>query len=322
MTTSQAAWLAQAARLFLAARGNDRFVKVRPIGRLLQAWHAARAIAPDTIAAPDIDVDTGLPPWTVWSTLLAEHDIGTELGGAAPSAEVIVGDDARSRLKRREAGARTLATAKALDLEEGRVDVRSLLQDVTFVYPVLDVKNSALLTMTLDRVTSSGLFVRLSADVGVPVKGSTGGNTGIVIDDDRAELNDALIERLSRSIHLPAPAAAVQLAALKGVTVVRLTRGVIGPCHIDGRGKALSAIADGGAMLVMSFEELAHDVKGHSDNDVFAVDDLEKIMRALPEDLRALRAFRDSRVIATAEVAERVRALAAQRNKQTVVTAC
>ena len=44
-------WLSAYAAVFGAARGNDRFVKVRAVGKLLSAWVAARAISPDTIAA-------------------------------------------------------------------------------------------------------------------------------------------------------------------------------------------------------------------------------------------------------------------------------
>ena len=56
-------WFSTARRLFDAARGNDRFVKVRAVQKLLQAWQQAWRLSPDTITAPVVDEATGLPTW-------------------------------------------------------------------------------------------------------------------------------------------------------------------------------------------------------------------------------------------------------------------
>jgi len=304
------AWLDVVARLFLAARGNDRFVKVRPIGRLLAAWRDARRASPESIPRPHVDAATGLVPWTTWSPVLAEAELGTQIA-APPSDEELVGDGPRARLKRRERAAHALANASVsraqpLGLEDGRVDVRSIAKD------------SAALTLCVDRVTASGLIVRLSADVTLAVSAGA----GIVVDDDRAKATAPVMERLGRSVQLPAPAVAVQLAALGGVRVTRVTRGVIGPCRAQNVGALLAPYATNAtdACLVLSFEELALDVAAHNDNDAFATDDLSALMRALPGELSALRAFRDARVITTPAAAATVRSLAARRGTKTVIT--
>lgn len=305
-----AAWFGTAVSLFDAARGNDRFVKVRAVRHLLAAWQEAWRLSPETIAAPAIDEATGLPPWAVWADILAEQRLGATLPPAPQDAVTGVhGSDARGRLRRREAAARLLAGVSPLPLEAGRVDVRRV------------EGSRACVTLTLDRVSAAGLLVRLSADVTVTVRGGKG---GIVVDDDRARAAAPLIAVLERSAALPAPAVAVQLvasAAAADVVVQRVTRGVIGPASMQGQGTVLrpQAGADG-ALLALSFEELHDEVAAVSDNDVFATDDLHDLWAALPAELRGLKVFRDSRVVATTTAAVRVAALAKARGTKTVIT--
>jgi hypothetical protein len=309
-------WLHVAARLCSAARGNDRFVGVRPLGRLMSAWAAAQTTSPLTTTEPILDAQTGLPLHAVWTDLMSEHRIGKSLApasapGPAPLADVEDArrDDARTRLYRREAAARILAAAPPLTLVEGRVEVRRVdADDVT-------------VALCLDRV-ASGLFVRLSADVVLPLR-TRGESSGIVVDDDRARAAAPLLELLGRSVQLPAPAIAVQLAALGELRLLRLSRGVVGPMSVRGQGAALSMYAgDDGALLALSFEELSVPDDGHAtivDNDVFATGDLQPLMGALPASLAHLRAFRDARVVATAPAAARVRDAAVRRGLQTVI---
>jgi hypothetical protein len=302
-----AAWFTTAVRLFDSARGNDRFVKVRAVQKLLSAWQEAWTLSPDTVAAPTVDEATGLPPWAVWADVLAEQRQGQSLPPSPPVPSATRGDDARARLRRREAAARVLARVPPLPLEAGRVDVRRV------------DGARALVTITLDRVSAAGLLVRLSADVTVTARGKKG---GIVVDDDRARAAAPLVAVLERSAALPAPAVAVQLAgASDDVVVERVTRGVIGPASLAGRGTALAPYAgDDGALLVLSFEELHGEVATVSDNDVFATDDLHGLWSALPTELRGLKVFRDARVVATPTAAARVAALATRRGTKTVIT--
>lgn len=315
--TGPGSWLHVAARLCNAARGNDRFVGVRPLGRLMSAWAAASTIAPLTTTVPGLDVQTGLPRHSVWTDLMSEHSIGTSLGPStapepAPLADVEAAhrDDARTRLHRRESAARLLAGAPPLTLVEGRVDVRRVDAD------------AVTLALCLDRV-ASGLLVRLSADVVLPLRNTARGHSGIVVDDDRARAAAPLLELLGRSVQLPAPAIAVQLAALGDLRLLRLSRGVVGPMSVHGQGAALSMYAgDDGALLALSFEELSVPDDGQAtivDNDVFATDDLQPLMGALPASLVHLRAFRDARVVATAPAAARVRDAARRRGRQPVI---
>jgi hypothetical protein len=309
-------WLHVAARLCSAARGNDRFVGVRPLGRLMSAWAAAQTTSPLTTTVPTLDAQTGLPLHAVWTDLMSEHRIGKSLGPAtapapAPLADVEDArrDDARTRLYRREAAARILAAAPPLTLVEGRVEVRRVdADDVT-------------VALSLDRV-ASGLFVRLSADVVLPLR-TRGESSGIVVDDDRARAAAPLLALLGRSVQLPAPAIAVQVAALGELRLLRLSRGVVGPMSVHGQGAALSMYAgDDGALLALSFEELSVPDDGQPtivDNDVFATGDLKPLMGALPASLAHLRAFRDARVVATAPAAARVRDAAVRRGLQTVI---
>lgn len=310
-------WLPVAARLCSAARGNDRFVGVRPLGRLMSAWAAAQTTSPLTTTVPTLDAQTGLPLHAVWTDLMSEHRIGKSLGPAtapapAPLADVEAAhrDDARTRLHRREAAARILAAAPPLTLVEGRVEVRRVDADAVTV------------ALCLDRV-ASGLFVRVSADVVLPLRTTSGGSSGIVIDDDRARAAAPLLELLGRSVQLPAPAIAVQLAALGDLRLLRLSRGVVGPMSVHGQGAALAMYAgDDGALLALSLEELSVPDDGQAtivDNDVFATDDLQPLMGALPASLAHLRAFRDARVVATAPAAVRVRDAARRRGLQTVI---
>ena len=309
-------WLHVAARLCSAARGNDRFVGVRPLGRLMSAWAAAQTTSPLTTTVPTLDAQTGLPLHAVWTDLMSEHRIGKSLGPAtapapAPLADVEDArrDDARTRLHRREAAARILAAAPPLTLVEGRVEVRRVDADAVTV------------ALCLDRV-ASGLFVRLSADVVLPLR-TRGESSGIVVDDDRARAAAPLLALLGRSVQLPAPAIAVQVAALGELRLLRLSRGVVGPMSVHGQGAALSMYAgDDGALLALSFEELSVPDDGQPtivDNDVFATGDLKPLMGALPASLAHLRAFRDARVVATAPAAARVRDAAVRRGLQTVI---
>ena len=309
-------WLHVAARLCSAARGNDRFVGVRPLGRLMSAWAAAQTTSPLTTTVPTLDAQTGLPLHAVWTDLMSEHRIGKSLGPAtapapAPLADVEDArrDDARTRLHRREAAARILAAAPPLTLVEGRVEVRRVDADAVTV------------ALCLDRV-ASGLFVRLSADVVLPLH-TRGESSGIVVDDDRARAAAPLLALLGRSVQLPAPAIAVQVAALGELRLLRLSRGVVGPMSVHGQGAALSMYAgDDGALLALSFEELSVPDDGQPtivDNDVFATGDLKPLMGALPASLALLRASRDARVVATAPAAAGVREAAVRRGLQTVI---
>lgn len=304
-------WFDQALRLLEAARGNDRFVKVRAVRQLWSAWQRAWRLSPETVAAPDVDEGTGMPPWAVQAEVLAEQRLGLTLppsgSGDVVDEAALRGDDARSRLRRREAAARILASASSFQLEAGRVEVRRV------------EGRRALVTLTLDRIGATGLFVRVGADVSVVVDGAA---RGIMVDDDRARATAPLIAVLERSAALPAPALAVQLAASGGdVVVERVTRGVVGPMSVRGRGRALGPFAgDDGGVLVLSVEELHADVADNADNDVFAGDDLQTLWQALPTELRGLKVFRDARVVATPSAAERVKALAARRGMKTVVT--
>lgn len=301
------AWFGAALRLLDAARGNDRFVKVRALRLLWSAWQRAFALSPETVPAPVLDDGTGMPPWATWAEVLAEQRLGAALPPReVPDPTALVGDGAKARLRRREAAARVLAAVPPLPLETGRVDVRRV------------EGRRALVTLTLDRIGATGLFVRVGADVSVVVDGAA---RGIMVDDDRARAAAPLIAVLERSAALPAPALAVQLAASGGdVVVERVTRGVVGPLSVAGRGRALGALAgaDGG-VLAMSVEELHGDVAENADNDVFAGDELQTLWQALPTELRGLKVFRDARVVATAAAAARVRALADRRGMKTVI---
>jgi hypothetical protein len=301
------AWFAASLRLLDAARGNDRFIKVRALRHLWSAWQRAVSLSPETVPSPVVDEHTGLPPWSTWAEVMAEQRLGATLPPADIDEAGLVGDGARARLRRREAAARLLAAVPPLPLESGRVEVRRLEGRRAFV------------TLTLDRIGATGLFVRVGADVSVVVDGAA---RSIVVEDDRARVTAPLVAVLERSAALPAPALAVQLAA-SGVDVVveRVTRGVVGPMSVAARGRGLQDLAgaDGG-VLVMSFEELHAEVAENADNDVFAGDDLQTLWQALPPSLRGLKVFRDARVVATPTAAERVRALAARRGTKTVVT--
>ena len=306
-------WLAVAATLCSAARGNDRFVTVRPLGRLLSAWSTARTLSPTTMTAPTLDVHTGLPHRSVWSDLMGEHRIGAALPPSSMAATPVdlEGDHARARLHRREAAARTLAKAPPLTLVEGRVDVRRVDHD------------SVTVAVILDRVVS-GLLVRVSADVVLPPGSAARGSSGIRVDDDRAHVAAPLLDLLGRCVHLPAPAIAVQLAALGDVRLLRLSRGVVGPMSVNGQGSALAGYSvDNGAVLALSMEELAEAggaEGGDHDNDVFATDDLRQLQKAMPSALAHLRVVRDARVVATATAAALVRDAARRRDLQTVIT--
>lgn len=301
------AWFAASLRLLDAARGNDRFVRVRALRQLWAAWQRAARVSPETVPAPLVDESTGMPPWSTWAEVLAEQRLGANLPPGDDVGDALAGDGARARLRRREAAARLLAAVPPLPLETGRVEVRRV------------EGRRALVTLTLDRIGATGLFVRVGADVSVVVDGAA---RSIMVDDDRARVAAPLVAVLERSAALPAPALAVQLAASgDDVIVERVTRGVVGPLSVAGRGRALQDLAgDDGGVLVMSLEELHAEVADNADNDVFAGDDLQTLWQALPPALRSLKVFRDARVVATPTAAERIRSLAARRGTRTVVT--
>jgi hypothetical protein len=302
------AWFDVALRLLEGARGNDRFVKVRSVPPLR------------------LDPQTGLPPWSTWAELSAEQRAGASLTAtshSSPDATPLTTTpttvrlpaphnddltDARARLRRREAAARLLAAAPPLSLEPGRVEVRRILGD------------RAQVTVVLDRIEAAGLLVRVSADLSV---GTHGGHSGrrIAVDDEEARVNAAFLAVLQRSMGLPAPAIAVQLAASDGdVVVERVSRGVVGPLRAAAMGPALLPLATNDALLVLSLEELHGESHEVVDNDVFATDELITLWQALPKELRRLTLFRDARVVATAGAGNAVRALSSARKKKTVVT--
>jgi hypothetical protein len=320
------AWFDVALRLLEGARGNDRFVKVRSMRPLWTAWREALRLSPESVPPLRLDPQTGLPPWSTWAELSAEQRAGASLTAtshsspaATPRTTTPIADrlpapqnddvtDARARLRRREAAARLLAAAPPLLLEPGRVEVRRILGD------------RAQVTVILDRIEAAGLLVRVSADLSV---GAHGGHSGrrIAVDDEEARANAAFLAVLQRSMGLPAPAIAVQLASCDGdVVVERISRGVVGPLRAGGRGPMPLQLETNDAMLVLSIEELSGEHGDVVDNDVFATDDARALWHALPKDLRRLSLFRDARVVATAEAATRVRAFSTVRQKKTVVT--
>lgn len=311
------AWFSTALRLVDAARGNDRFVKVRAVRPLWAAWHDALQRSPESIPPLRLDRRTGLPPWSTWAELSAEQRLGASLVAASTtrgSATTAVDaqtatravSDARDRLHRREAAARALASVPALPLEPGRVEVRRV------------DGARAQVTLLIDRIDASGLLVRVRADVTVDVRRTSG---GIAVRDDEAQATAAFVTILERSVGLPAAAIAVQLASSgDDVVVERVSRGVVGPLRAAAMGPALLPLATNDALLVLSLEELhgeSHDVV---DNDVFATDELITLWHALPKELRRLTLFRDARVVATAGAGNAVRALSSARKKKTVVT--
>ncbi len=304
------AWLGAYAAAFAAARGNDRFVKVRAVAQLLAAWQKARAISPDTVAVPRVDDDTGMVPWAVLADVISEADMGRSLGPAQSSssfasAAPAEAGSARERLRRREDAARALGAHPPLPLVDGAVVLRR------------HVGERAEVLLTLDRVTASGLLVRLSAELSLARDQSA-----LVVSGDVVSATSGLLSTLERAAQLPAPAVAVQLAGHADVELLRLTRGVIGPARVLGRGARFADIAgDDDVLLVMGFEELGADIATVADNDVFADDDLGALMRALPERLKDLGAFRDARIYASACAAARINAVAAGSGKKPVISA-
>jgi hypothetical protein len=306
-------WLGAFAAALRTARGNDRFVKVRAFFQLISAWHAARAISPDTIAAARVDADTGMVPWSALADIMSEAAMGRSLGPPTTSSPGAVdgatshgapSTQARERLRRREDAARALGAAPPLPLVDGTVTLRRHVGDQSEVL------------LTLDRITASGLLVRLSAELLLPRD-----QGDVVVRGDAARATGPLLSTLERAAQLPAPAIAVQLAGHADVGLLRLTRGVIGPARVAGVGARLNAYGgDDDAIVVMGFEELAADITATTDNDVFADDDLGALLSALPGRLQHLRGFRDARVIATAGAAARVQARADAKGVKPVIT--
>lgn len=287
------------AKAFAGARGNDRFVKTRPLSTLTSAWAAALALSPTSVPSPSLDPSSGMVPWLSWAALLAERDLGKSVlpSPVPPSTE----NDARARLWKRETAAKLLANAPPLSLLDVEIAVRR-------VEPT-----RSLLTLVLDRASAEGLFVRVTVDAWVNVS-----KDGVVVHNDRATASRALQDVLSLASQLPAPALLVRASTLPGIVVERLSRGVIGPAIHAARADGFDAAGDAFA-LVVSSEELAGDIAVTVDNDVFADDDLGAVVDALPKPLAHFRCFRDAKVVATSTLAAQVAARAKQRQTKTVV---
>lgn len=303
-------YLGRLAAALHGARGNDRFPQTRALSNLVKAWRTSLSMSPSSIPPPLVDAGSGLPPWLSWAALLAEREMGASVAprtaAEAPpttlAGAVAGGDDARSRLRRREQAAALLFTAPAAPLLEVNVAVRRV------------ATGKALLTLVLDRAFASGRFVRIAIDAWVSVKSEN----GVVVDDDHVSASADLKELLSLASHLPAPALLVRAAALPGVDVERISRGVVGPCHSRFGGPALTHVDDPFALIIAS-EDVSKDIAVSVDNDAFADDDFAGLMAALPVSLSGWRAFRDAKVVATTTTAPALRARAVARGKQTVI---
>ncbi len=296
------------AKAFAGARGNDRFVKTRPLSTLTSAWAAALALSPTSVPSPSLDPLSGMVPWLSWAALLAERDLGKSVfpSPSPPSSE----NDARARLWKRETAAKLLANAPPLSLLDVEIAVRR-------VEPT-----RSLLTLVLDRASAEGLFVRVTVDAWLDVTAKD----GVLVHNDRATASRALQDVLSLASQLPAPALLVRASTLPGIVVERLSRGVIGPA-IHAERAAGFDVAAGAFALVVSSEELAGDIAVTVDNDVFADPaesggagcDLGAVVDALPKPLARFKCFRDAKVVATSTLAAQVKQRAQQRKKKTVV---
>ncbi len=188
--------------------------------------------------------------------------------------------------------------------------------------------HTAWFTVVLDKLGSSGLFVRFTVDLAQT--DSVWNRPLLRLDEDAARHTEPLRSLVFRFASLDAELTFLKLASLDGIEVERVVKGTVGPVLFAGQGGSgpmgeLMAEHGRGFVAAFPLDMAACDLEEDRDNDPLA----DLMARSLSEEGRAeyeqtrermgYRVFKDRKFVVSANLEEPLRSLCDRASTRNII---
>jgi hypothetical protein len=262
------AYLDAMQRIMRGARLNTYYPDARAVGAHLHAMHPARhrGIYPGV----DIDARTGLPTYKEWTRVQTDVALASDqlhqLGDRRELAR-------KAEQRPDSVFARQLAKHDYYSAIEGIPT--ATLGDMTVKLRRIERDTStAHFNVILDKLDSSGLFLRYSIDLSQ--QGAQWRGAVRVEDGDIARQSEAFQALIYQFTSLDSEMTFARIRTMDGMNVERVIKGIIGPIFfdLDGVGthtpEPLAAfVAEHGWLATFSLDQTAYDIEESRENDPF-----------------------------------------------------
>lgn len=180
--------------------------------------------------------------------------------------------------------------------------------------------------VVLDKLDSSGLFVRYTIDLAQSSQGRA--EQALYLDGSTARHSDAFQAFLYKSTTLNAELTFIRLAAVEGLEVEKVVKGVVGPFvfpWMEGPEMLKKLLAAGGFMAMFSLNIAARDLAMDRDNDPIEATIAGQLSaRGLNEYERArqgygYRVFSDRKFVVPKEMAEPLRRFCTGKGTRNII---